>query len=104
MLLENGLLVTQASGRLKFNHPVICAYLAANALNEQVVVDGLFSGAEWTARPGWDMRTAALGFALSLGNSLTKVVEKHFNPGFHVQKHRPGDYRGADCRHSGESC
>jgi HEAT repeat protein len=79
LLLENGLLVTQTGGKLKFNHLIPCAYLAANAINELVGVDGIFSGVEWTAKPGWDLRTSAMGFALALGNPLTRVIEKHFN-------------------------
>lgn len=75
LLLDNGLLLSQANGKLKLNHPLICAYLAGCALNELVGIEALIASEEWSAKPGWDTRICALGFAVALGNPLSRVVD-----------------------------
>lgn len=77
LLLENGLLLSQANGKLKLNHPLICAYLAGCALSELVGVEAIAASEEWTVKPGWETRTCALSFAIALGNPLSRVVEKY---------------------------
>lgn len=79
MLLENGLLVGNVENRLKFNHPIICSYLAGYALSELVGVDAIFSGEEWIDKPGWETRIQTIGFAIARGNPVTKVIEKHLD-------------------------
>ncbi len=79
LLLDNGLLLNQAKGKLKFNHPVIFAYLAACALSELVGIEALVSKEEWSEKPAWDTRACAIGYALALGSHISRVVEKHLS-------------------------
>ncbi|MEW6569133.1 MAG: HEAT repeat domain-containing protein [Chloroflexota bacterium] len=68
-LVEAGILVRRADGRLSFFQPLVGAYLAARAMIHAGLTDA-------ATRPGWAPAEAALGFYAAWGD-LTPLVQAH---------------------------
>lgn len=72
-LVEAGILVRRADGRLSFSQPLVGAYLAARAMARA----GLTEAA---ARPGWAPAECAMRFYAAWGD-LSPLVEAHLGSG-----------------------
>ena len=77
MFQDNSILISGTSGRLRFNHPQVCAYLAAFALSEMIGLDAVFSRAEFLQKPGWDTRTLAMGYFFAKSSIAPQAAEKY---------------------------
>jgi HEAT repeat protein len=72
-LVEAGILVRRADGRLSFFHPLIGAYLAARAMGHA----GL---SETVVRPGWAPAESAMQFFAAWGD-VAPLVQSHLQTG-----------------------
>jgi hypothetical protein len=77
VLLENGILVSRSNGKLHFNHPSVCAYLAGSALSSMVGLDAVFARREFSGKPGWDTSTLAMGYFFAQGSMAMRSAEKY---------------------------
>lgn len=76
-LIENGLLKTVASSRVRFSHLEICAYLAGSAISELLGLDAIFNRPEWLEKPAWDIRNQTMGYFLIFSGSAPQTIERY---------------------------